>query len=212
MGIIRMRTRFVPLLIVIASLTAGRDASAQSAERRLELGGQFSALRIQDFGSTPAGLGGRVSYDLSDWLSIESELNFFPRDTITLEQTTLGGGDLRVAYRRRRSEAVFGPKVGVRYERFGVFAKVRPGFARLTDRGVGCEGEVCALMLFAQPVYRTEFALDLGAVLEFYPSPRTIARIDLGDTMIRHRSQAAPMCSGCTSHNFASRIGVGVRF
>ena len=91
---------------------------------------------------------------------------------------------------------------------------MRPGFVRLSDQCVDCVGEVCALatMLLARPVYRTEFALDLGAVLEFYPSARTVARVDFGDTMIRHRSQAAPPCSNCTSHNFASRIGIGFRF
>jgi hypothetical protein len=211
MHIIRTATRVVPLLIVLASLMPGRVASAQSLGR-FEVGGQVSALRIQDFGSTPAGFGGRFSFDLSDWLSVESELNFFPRDTITVDGQA--GADLRVAYRRQRSEAVFGPKLGMRTERFGVFAKVRPGFVRLSDQGVDCVGDVCALatMLLARPVYRTEFALDLGAVLEFYPSARTVARVDVGDTLIRHRSQVAPPCPNCTSHNFASRVGIGLRF
>ena len=211
MHVIRTGTRVVPLLIILASLMPDRVASAQSLGR-FEVGGQVSALRIQDFGSTPAGFGGRVSYDLLDWLSVESELNFFPRDTITLDAQP--GGDLRVAYRRQRSEAVFGPKLGMRSERFGVFAKVRPGLVHLSDQGVDCVGEVCALatMLLARPVYRTEFALDLGGVFEFYPSARTVARIDVGDTMIRHRSQAAPSCPNCTSHNFASRVGIGLRF
>ena len=68
------------------------------------------------------------------------------------------------------------------------------------------------LMLLAVPEYRTEFAFDLGGVLEFYPSARTVARIDAGDTMIRHRSSAVPPCQECTTHNFSSRFGVGVRF
>jgi hypothetical protein len=108
-----------------------------------------------------------------------------------------------------------GVKLGMRGERLGIFAKVRPGFARLTDRGQECLGIDCArvLMLRALPSYRTEFALDLGGGLEFYPSARTVTRLELGDTMIRHRSLAPPCpASTCTSHNLSSRFGVGLRF
>ena len=140
-------------------------------------------------------------------------LSFFPSETITSESAN-PGGTLRLDYHRRRAEAFFGPKLGLRSARFGVFAKVRPGFARLTDRGVECAGEACALanLLIARPEYRTEFALDVGAVLEVYPSSRTVARLDFGDTMIRHRSQAAPPCWSCTTHNFTSSVGLGFRF
>lgn len=106
-------------------------------------------------------------------------------------------------------------KLGTRTRRFGAFAKVRPGLARLTHREMECVGQACALLtlLLVQPVYRTEFAVDLRGVLEFYPSPRTVARLDLGDTLIRHRSSAPPCWGGdCASHNFASRLGIGFRF
>lgn len=36
-----------------------------------------------------------------------------------------------------------------------------------------------------------ELALDLGGILELYPSTRTVARLELGNTAIRHRSSAA---------------------
>ena len=64
-----------------------------------------------------------------------------------------------------------------------------------------------------EPEYRTEIALDLGRVFELYPSARTVIRMELGDTIIRHRS-IAPPCFGtsCTSNNLASRFGVGLRF
>lgn len=209
MHIIRTGTRVVLLLIVFAGLMPDRVASAQSIGR-FEAGGQVSALRIQDLDATPAGFGGRFSYDLLDWLSVESELNLFPHETITVDGPV---GGLRLAYRRQRSEAVFGPKVGIRTGRFGLFAKVRPGFVRFSDQGIDCLGEVCAAVSLARPVdHRTELAVDLGGVLEFYPSARTVARVDIGDTVIRHGGQAAPSCSNCTSHNFASRVGIGLRF
>jgi hypothetical protein len=68
------------------------------------------------------------------------------------------------------------------------------------------------LLLLARADYRTEFAMNLGGVLEFYPSPRIVTRLDLGTTLIRHRSFAPPRCDGCTSSNFSSRVGVGFRF
>jgi hypothetical protein len=167
---------------------------------------------LSDFETTPAGFGGRVSFDLTRWAALEAEADFFPKDDAIFPPTELTP-PLGIVYRRARANALFGAKLGWRSARFGVFGKVRPGFTRLSDSGVDCAGDVCALVLLARPEYRTEFALDLGGVFEFYPSARTVARFDLGDTMIRHRS-AAPPCwgSSCTSHNLTSRVGVGVRF
>ena len=95
-----------------------------------------------------------------------------------------------------------------------MFGKVRPGFTRLYDSGLECVGEMCALVLLARPDYRAEFALDLGGVLEFYPSVRTVMRFELSDIMIRHGGRFTPPCwgSSCTSHNLSSRAGIGFRF
>ena len=87
---------------------------------------------------------------------------------------------LRVAYHRRRSELFGGIKFGLRGSRFGLFGKVRPGFTRLTHRGFDCAGSMCALAVFMLPEYTTEFALDLGGIVEFYPTRRLVARFDLG--------------------------------
>jgi hypothetical protein len=68
-------------------------------------------------------------------------------------------------------------------------------------------------VLLARPAYKTEFAFDLGGGLEIYPSVRTVARFELGDTMIRHRSLAPPWPRTTrTSQNLSSRIGIGFRF
>jgi hypothetical protein len=75
-----------------------------------------------------------------------------------------------------------------------------------------CSGELCTRILVPRDEYRTEFAMDFGGGLEFYPSARTVTRIEFGDTVIRHRSIAPPCSAGCTSHNFTTRIGGGFRF
>lgn len=198
------------MLALLGWLAAPQIAGAQSPSR-LQLGAQVAALRIGDFSTTNAGLGGRVSFELARWVNVEGEFNVFPRDTFETDSTSLATSAFRLAHHRRRIETFFGPKLGVSGQRFGLFAKVRPGFSRLTDRGVECIGEGCAVILLARPVYRTEFALDLGGVFEFYPTARTVARLDVGDTLIRHRS-VAPPCQDCSSHNLATQIGVGLRF
>jgi hypothetical protein len=212
MHIIHTGARVVLLLVVLASLMPDRVASAQSIGR-FEAGGQVSALRIQDLGATPAGFGGRFSFELLDWLSVESEFNLFPHETFTVDWTSLAGREFGLVYSRRRSEVVFGPKLGIRTGRFGLFGKVRPGFVRLSDQGIGCVGDPCAAISLLRPEdHRTDFAVDLGGVLEFYPSARTVARVDIGDTVIRHDRQASASCPNCTSHNVASRVGIGLRF
>ena len=191
--------------------SAQTPASAQSNVRRLEVGGHFSTLQIGDAGNTNAGLGGRVSYEFLPWLTIEGDLSYFPNDRLDID---LGAASLalQTQYSRRRLEGFVGPKIGVRGGKFGAFGKVRPGFAHLIDKGLNCVGELCALALFARPEYHPEFALDLGGIVEFYPTERTIARFDLGTIVIRHRSSYAPPCRECTTQNFSTSLGMGVKF
>ena len=190
-------------------------ASAQPASERFEVAANLSVLRLSDFDSTRAGIGGRVSFDLTKWAAIEGEVAFFPKDRVVESESSTGFGPFRIASNRRRTDALAGVKIGSRSDRFGFFVKARPGVTRLVDRGSGCEGPGCAviLMLIARPTYRTEFAFDLGGGVELYPTARTVARFELGDTMIRHRSTPPPCPAGqCTSHNLSSRLGIGYRF
>ena len=209
-GLVSRKAVAVATIPLVACLAAG-PALAQADARRLEVGGHFSTLQIGDAGNTNAGLGGRVSYEFLPWLAIEGELNFFPNDRLDVD-SGVSSLMLQTQYSRRRLEGFVGPKIGVRGGKFGAFAKVRPGFAHLIDKGLGCVGEVCALVLLARPEYHPEFALDLGGIVEFYPTPRTIARFDLGATAIRHRSQSAPPCRDCTTQNFATSLGMGFKF
>jgi outer membrane protein with beta-barrel domain len=203
-----MKTSIVALSLLF---TVCSTASAQTSPPRIEVGAQISALRLTDLDSTNEGFGGRVSYSFWPWLSVEGELNYFPSDTAIRDYEAIAPG-FRLSYKRSRVEAFAGPKIGIRRNWFGVFAKARPGFEHLTDRGLNCAGEVCALALFMRPVYRTEFAVETGGVFEIYPSSRAVARFDVGTTIIRHRSDAVPPCRNCTTNNLTTKIGVGWRF
>jgi len=192
------------------------DASAQTTSRpaslRLEVGAQAGLFNHSRFDQTTAGIGGRLSFDVSRWLTAEGEATFFPDDEVFV-QSPGSAPSLRSVYPRKRTEAFFGMKAGVRNDRVGLFAKARPGFSHVSGNGVECVGEVCALALLIRPEYGTEFAFDLGGVLEFYPSRRIAARFDLGDTMIWHTSVAPPCWTeSCTSHYLSSKMGVGFRF
>jgi hypothetical protein len=200
------------LFVLVTAIAAATEVYAQTSRSRFEAGGHFATLRLSDSdGQTNAGVGGRVSYDVLPWLALEGEMNFFPNDLLEKHSSNQIFEEFTLGYERRRLEGFVGPKAGVRWNRIGVFGKVRPGFARLFNQGIGCVGEPCTRMLLAPVDYQTEFALDLGGGVEFYPTHRTVTRVDLGSTFIRHRSPAPP-CRECTSRNFSSRIGVGWRF
>jgi hypothetical protein len=188
-------------------------ANAQSApEPNFEVGAQTSLLRLSDSGTTSVGFGGRFSWDLLRHASADAEASFFPQDNFVVSSQGLNGDTLRVAYHRRRSELFGGIKFGLRGSRFGLFGKTRPGLTRLTHRGFDCAGSMCPLAVFMLPEYTTEFALDLGGIVEFYPTRRMVARLDFGDVMIRHRSIGVPPCSDCWSNNFRLQFGVGMKF
>ncbi|MBO0798295.1 MAG: hypothetical protein J2P31_05685 [Blastocatellia bacterium] len=119
------------------------------------MGAQFTAL---DEGSellsgslVSIGGGARFAYNLTRYLALESEVNYFSRD--------FSGAT--------RYQGQFGVKAGMRYERFGIFAKARPGFVK---------------------TYEKQFSMDLGGVLELYPAWRTVVRFDVGDTIVSSRT------------------------
>jgi hypothetical protein len=150
-----MKTRSSVVMAIAAAVCLGAaPASGQTDVRRLEIGGHFSTLQVGDAGNTNAGLGGRVSYEFLPWLALEGDLSYFPNDRLDVD---LGPSSLmlQTQYSRRRLEGFVGPKVGVRGERFGAFAKVRPGFAHLIDKGVRCVGELCALARPCLPALST---------------------------------------------------------
>jgi hypothetical protein len=219
------RSLVLPILLCLGSVSL----RAQSDEKKFEVGGQFSAIRVPTtsvttggsaFATTESpetnyGFGGRFGYQLSKYFTLEAEGNFFPRDR------DLDGG--------RKVQGLFGVKAGKRFEKFGIFAKGRPGFVRY-ERGDYVFGTGACITVFPpplgcfRPVPRTNFALDLGGVVEFYPSQRTIIRFDAGDTMVRlpTRNVAAFQTNGSSSvvissppetkHNFQAGVGFGFRF
>ncbi len=126
------------------------------------VGGSFTPINVTD----NAGIGGRVTYNFNRWLAMDSAVNYFYRDP-HVGDAQRGGKII---------QGSFGPKAGLHTQRVGVFLKARPGFLSY--------GSVHDSYYPPFPTTRLpHFALDLGGVLEFYPSPRTMIRFEVGHTI-----------------------------
>jgi hypothetical protein len=211
--------------------SAPGDDDAADGTRRFEVGVQFSSLGVNEpartfgggvvFGgvgvNTEAGFGARLGYNLNEYVAFEAEGNFFPRKRFS--DTTQGGYPLQLQA---------GAKVGRRFEKFGVFAKARPGFVGFTDVDelervdtVTFGGEPFDFPVFSGH-WKNYFSMDLGGVFELYPTRRVLARFDFGDTVIRYGARRDFGSAGGdfiefqlpseTKHNFQFTAGIGYRF
>jgi hypothetical protein len=189
---------------------------------KFEVAGEFTMLQRDDLNEgkkITAGFGGRFTYNLNRVFSLEAAGHFFPKDCFDC----LNPGELK--------QAVGGIKVGKRFERWGVFAKARPGAVHHSDDFGGsviCLNILCPFPTEPFVPNRTHFAFDVGGVIEFYPSKRIVTRFDAGDAIIHFgrrvteglvfnpsRRQLEPFHFielGRTSHNFQFITSVGFRF
>jgi hypothetical protein len=203
------------LLVIFCCQTEAQNADVP----RYEVGAQFSSITINDpsisnFRTEP-GFGGRVTYNFNPNFAAEAQFDFYPNDNGARTYRTGG----------RTFEGLFGGKAGKRFERFGIYAKARPGFVRYGS----VIGDTYTLtgLLAANTKPRTQFAADFGGVLEFYPSRCVVTRFDLGDTLIRYRQRTitAPIFNAdgtitnaqfnipsATTSNFQFSAGIGFRF
>jgi hypothetical protein len=80
------------IALLVLSVAGAGAASAQSIEPRLEIGGQASVLRLSDFNATSVGLGGRVLFRVSEWISLDGEVGLFPNEKIVgrTAETSIG--------------------------------------------------------------------------------------------------------------------------
>ena len=186
---------------------------AQSEPSKVEVAVQFSTIRFGEMSVTEPGFGGRFTYNINKHVAVEAEGNFFPRDPENFYEALKGG---------HKTQALFGIKAGMRSRRIGLFLKLRPGlvsFSNLTRVGCDCNAP-------PPKPSETDFALDVGGVVEFYTSRRTFLRFDLGDTIVHSNSGNTIELPGSvkqegsfviknvirsTSHNLQLNVGVGIR-
>lgn len=200
---------------------------------RFEIGGQFSTIarrKPTPLFTSPTivpddferenryGFGARFSYNVTDYLALEAEGNFFPKKN-DFKDLSVPGGDM--------FQAQFGVKIGKRFKRVGVFGKARPGFVRFSE--VSQMTGTRTVTFNNQPFTQGEFrvgkenylSVDVGGVVEFYPARRIVTRFDMGDTIIRYDTYrresfilSLPFLErpAETKHNLQLSAGIGFRF
>ena len=211
------KTCFIAAFVI---LFAQSQAFSQSEELpKFEVAAEFTTLEREAFdGRTEPGFGGRFTYNLNRVFSLEAAGYFFPKRC----NSCRNNGHV--------TEVLGGVKVGKRFDNWGIFAKVRPGFVSFS------QGKFNILRVPASPGSAidfeinplTSFATDFGGVVEFYPSKRLVTRFDVGDTMIHFHRRTTnglqfnpvtntftviPVTSPArTTHNFQFMASVGFRF
>jgi hypothetical protein len=187
--------RWKVLLIAIAAgiivMGAPGLALAQSQDQtpRFEAGAQFVGLHLDRTGEGAAGIGGRFVVNLTKYVSLEADTNYFPKNPSGNYGETL---------------SLFGMKLTERFDRFGVFAKARPGFIHFS-------GDLASRLS-----RKDQFAFDVGGGFEFYPNRHTAFRFDIGDTIIPYGNTTilfgpSPTTLG-TRNNVQFEIGFAARF
>lgn len=202
------------ILLVLTVITFAPGTFAQDKKDKIEIGVQATSLSLFHpdfaFDETQMGFGGRVGYNFNRSIAAEAEINFFPQ-----KQFLLGADGNAI-------QAQFGVKIGKRFEKFGIFGKVRPGFISADRVGSLIPGPAPNGIADFKIERESFFTLDTGGVLELYPSSRTVVRFDAGDTVIRHRAQfgqpnfptdpsVVQIRPPKFKHNFQFTFGVGFR-
>ena len=200
------------LILLLTVITLASVTVAQSKKDKLEIGVQTTSLSLfhPDIPAddTQGGIGGRVTYNFNRSIAADAEFNFFPQKQFVLNAD---GNAI---------QAQFGVKIGKRFEKAGLFAKVRPGFLS-ADRVVSVlPGSQVPIFPDIRVERETFFSIDFGGVLELYPSKRVVVRFDGGDTAIRHPARFGQISftdpvtllrDAKFKHNFQFTAGVGFR-
>lgn len=208
------------LLLAIASLLLVQSNSlAQTQDlRKFEIAAEFSTLGRDQFGDQrlePGG-GARFTFNFNRNLAFETAGYFFPQKCLSCQNA----GNM--------TQVVAGAKFGKRFEKWGIFAKGRPGVVSFSRGEFNPVGVVPPGVVQVETNRINAFAVDVGGVVEFYPSERIVTRFDAGDTIIHFGRRTIngvtfnPITgdftlfpfvrSARTTHNFQFMASVGWRF
>ena len=190
-------------LAALLLFAAPGAAGAQSVldDHKFEVGGQYTAIGLDHFDGPVSGVGGRFGYNFHRNFALDAEANFFP-------ETKFGNDQVG-----QKAQGFVGVKAGGRAKYAGLFAKARPGAISLGEITSGFDCSRTSFGSVCRPNH-SQFALDVGAVAEFYPSRRSIIRLDVGDTMIRLRRAERDVFGQTTrsSSDFTHNLQIGIGF
>jgi hypothetical protein len=196
------------ILTALAVVLTGAQARAQSEPPKIELGVHLTGIDLNEVFEVPGGVGGRFTYNFTRHLSFDAEINYFPKkdNFRCVPGTPFCFGNNRGRF--GETQGLFGLKAGTRFEKFGVFAKARPGFMHFGGDQITPDFNNQS---------RVRFAFDVGVVVEAYVTRRLAFRFDLGDTIIPFGGRTVngingpvPLPTGL--HNFQGGAGLTIRF
>lgn len=197
------RTWTVAGALALASLAGGGAAQ----ERRFELGLEVPVVKLSQVDETDTGLGLRLGFDLSRSVALEAAAGYFPAN--------LG----EPAFSGSRWQALLGLKAGRRGEKAGIFATARGGVTSFSE----APAPFPCILIYPPPLNcqmgagDTLATVELGGAFEYYPSSRSVLRVEVGDQMLRW---PGPVIDGegevrdgdFWDHDLRLSVGFGWRF
>ena len=166
-----------------------------TAHAQTQIGGHYSALALEYPDQTRHGAGAFFVYSPREWFGVDVATTVFASEDIAGSAWQL----------------LAGLRVGGTVEGLGIFGRVRPGFIRFSERFYA--PEIVCIAIFPPPesclAGATNFALDVGGTIEVAPTPATVLRFELGDTLTRYRRFDD---SSSWKHGLQFSAGVGWQF
>jgi hypothetical protein len=182
--------KFIISVLLLFAACVSLAPAPKSAAQSFEIGGQVTGLHLHKIDEAPVGIGVRFHYNLTRLAAVDAELTHYPENP---------------AGNFGETAALAGIRAGKKFSRIGVFAKARAGVMHFGGD------------YFTQQLnLRTRSIVDIGGIVEYYPSRRTFLRLEAGDTVIyfgaaRLFNRPDPDALG-TIHNFQPALGFGFRF
>ena len=224
-----------PLAAIFALVVAcASPARAQNFadNSKWELGGHYAFLTLPSQctgGSTcessNSGLGANVTYNISPWIGVDTEMNFFGNNGDT--STNLTGGNV--------TEGLFGLRFGPTTRRWGLYSVVRPGFVNFSNvlastqssatpaaspapaaNGVprfsavlNYQASSISPMAMLGFTRATDFAFNYGEAIEYRPTKHVAVRLDIGDTIVSY--PGSTLGAQYHQHNFQISQAIIIR-
>src|SRR5947209_11063239 len=166
---LRLRGALWSTSMVFICLLAPR-AGAQEQFSRHEVSAQFTTIRFFDAAAKRYffGVGGRYDFNFNRRIAFETQVDFFPKDIFPVYQRQ--GGKLTHVLVGVRAKAV-------QSRHFSVYGVLRPSLLIFTNvpQYSGPPGKLPGFTTRPQ----AQLALNLGGGVEYYPTPRLIARFEI---------------------------------
>lgn len=182
-----MKSKFSLSAIGAAFLLLGPYAArAQNngsvKDEKFELAAEFTTMTFEP-GKTILGFGSRLTYNINSHVALEGATYFFPHDCQFCGR-----------HSGQTVEGLFGVKIGKRFNKWGIFGKVRPGVLSSSEGqtnlfvGIPTTSPPSFLLptIFFVSRRLNSFAADVGGVVEYYPKKRIVTRLDFGETIIHY--------------------------